>query len=64
MTPFKLMFALLAILGLMALVPVWMYWTSPDVIGDLPITARFLISLAPPAIVLLTISSWVDPGGG
>jgi hypothetical protein len=55
-------FALFAFCGIVAVVPVWMYYVETYASGLQP-EARFLAQFAMPAILLLFIASWFQPGG-
>ncbi len=57
MIPHRILIAIVAFLGLIAVIPMWM---TAD-LGDLSLTNQFLAGIILPAIILLYISSWVKP---
>lgn len=61
MNPVRFWFAIFALLGIMMVAPAWMYFTSQSALGGLPTHVTFLVALLLPMMVLLTLSSWVQP---
>lgn len=59
---FEFPFALFAILGVAAVVPPWIYFLN-EFTGGMSGPSQFLAWLALPAILLLFLSSWLEPGG-
>lgn len=64
MNAYQIGFALVAFLGLVATIPVFMHFTAPSQTAGLPVEVRFLAGMMPPAFALLLLVSWIDPGGG
>lgn len=64
MKPFDVPFALLGFLGFVAVVPVWMWFTTQHpAIEQLQMEARFLVQFSLPASLLFYLASWFGPGG-
>jgi hypothetical protein len=63
MNPFDFPFALIAFFGLVAVVPVWMFFVFRYPPAQaLPMEARFLATLTLPAVVALFAASWLQTG--
>ena len=63
MNPVRFWFGIFALFGLAIVAPAWMWWTGPSgPIAGLPTHITFLVSLMLPLTILLTLSSWVQPG--
>lgn len=54
--------ALFAFAGIVAVVPVWMYFVN-EYAPTLPTEARFMATLALPTLIALFIVGWIQPGG-
>lgn len=52
---------LLALFGLGIVAPVWLYFVDSQLSG-MPIHVKFFASLMLPALGVLFVSSWLDPG--
>jgi hypothetical protein len=63
MNVFELGFALVGFLALVAVVPAWMFFVRDyQAIGGLPTEVQFLAALSLPAVALLFLASWLQPG--
>ena len=63
MNPFELPQALLALLGFVAVVPVWVWFVSSyPAMNQLSTPSTFLIGLALPATAGLYLVGWLQPG--
>lgn len=62
MDPTRIWFALVGLLGFVAIWPVWNFFIGAYA-APLPDYEYFLVNLVPPAAVALFIASWVQPGG-
>lgn len=60
MDPFRVPFALLAFLAIVAVIPAWMHFVSAYA-GNLSIEGRFLVQFLLPVLSLLTLASWLQP---
>lgn len=63
MSPYRILFALLAFLGLVAVVPIWMHFTGATYLSGLPVEVQFLANMTLPVLAALLLASWLDPGG-
>jgi hypothetical protein len=61
MNVFDLPFALFAFFALVAIVPAAMHWSGQ--LGGQPLVVQLFANMSLAAIVLLTIASWLQPGG-
>lgn len=59
---FEFPFALLGVLLIAALTPPWI-WFVNEYTGNLGTAAQFIAQFILPAMLLLFLASWVDPGG-
>lgn len=59
MNPYRLPFGLLAFLGLVAVMPVLMYFVE-DHLTSVPTEFTFILGMAVPAITLIAVSSWLQ----
>jgi hypothetical protein len=51
--------------GVVAVTPVWMYFTTEyPALSTLSTETRFLLGLTLPALALLLLASWFGPSGG
>lgn len=63
MSPFRVPFALLGFLGIVAVVPVWMWFlTSHPAASALTVQDQFLATMVLPVLAALFIASWIEPG--
>lgn len=58
MTPERLPVAILSFIGLVAIVPAWMWFTA-EYTGDLPTETAWLVRFSLPAVSLLFVGSWL-----
>lgn len=58
MNPYRLPIAIFGFVGLVALMPAWM-WFSAEYTASLPTQTAFLAQLVLPAVILLFIGSWL-----
>jgi len=63
MNPLKAPFALLGLLGFLAVLPGWT-WFVTNRTASMPPEVKALIGLALPAVALLYLVSWLQPRGG
>lgn len=61
MNPLEVPLALFAFVGIVAIVPVWM-WYVGEYAGQLQPEARFLAQFALPCLVALFLASWIQTG--
>lgn len=62
MNPVRFWFAIFAMLGLVIVVPGWMYFVN-DMTGSLNTEIQFLLLMVLPFTILFTMASWISPGG-
>jgi hypothetical protein len=58
----RIFFALFTLLGIIGTAPIWVWYLDNHTAGLTP-ESRFLALLVLPALVLLFIASWLQPGG-
>lgn len=61
-SPYATPLAFFALIGFVALIPAWM-WFLQDRSAALPLEAQFLAGIALPALAILFLASWLQPGG-
>jgi len=62
MSPYSFPLALFAFFGFVAIIPVWM-WFLNDRLPGLPLEFQFIAGLVLPAMLLVFLGSWMQPGG-
>lgn len=62
MNAFEIPLALIAFLGIVMVIPVWM-WFKSTYQPDLPMETAFIAGMVLPATVALFIAGWLSPGG-
>lgn len=59
---FEFPFAILGVLLIAAVTPPWVWFVDQHA-GEFGMAARFIAQLVLPAMLLLFLASWIDPGG-
>jgi len=61
MSPYRFPLALFTFFGLVAVVPVWVWWLTNHTAGLKP-ASQFLAGLTLPGFILLYLAGWLDSG--
>ncbi|QGX95930.1 hypothetical protein EI982_14625 [Haloplanus rallus] len=56
-------FGVFALLGIVVVAPAWMYWSGAGLDSSLPTHVEWLVATVMPFTIMLTIASWLSPGG-
>lgn len=62
MNPVRFWFGIFAVLAIVVVAPAWAYWAGPGLRGT-PLLTDWLVAALLPLTVLITLASWIQPGG-